>query len=253
MRGGSWNNNTDNARAAYRNDNDPDNRNNNIGFRVVCSSHIHVPFSRCRHIALATAGVTRRKGVGWRGKVQSARRMVLGAGRIQKPWRRLGVEPRGALWFRFADGLANPTAEEAPDFGDHAADVFVLSGGKPAPVVGEAQVEAEFVEAGIGVAEAGAPGGAAAHLGVEELFGEVECGTEEASCDGCPVRAGEGFPFRDEPFQKIIHTRENDKVFHGDSIIISVLVRGALRVGESLRCVARRGTGETGEAGCSGV
>jgi hypothetical protein len=35
VRGGSWNNNQDNARAAYRNRNHPSNRNNNIGFRVV--------------------------------------------------------------------------------------------------------------------------------------------------------------------------------------------------------------------------
>ena len=35
LRGGSWNNNQDNARAVYRNDNNPNNRNNNIGFRVV--------------------------------------------------------------------------------------------------------------------------------------------------------------------------------------------------------------------------
>ncbi len=35
LRGGSWNNNQDNARAAYRNNNDPDNRNDNNGFRVV--------------------------------------------------------------------------------------------------------------------------------------------------------------------------------------------------------------------------
>ncbi|NDD65557.1 MAG: hypothetical protein EBZ36_16515 [Acidobacteria bacterium] len=36
VRGGSWNNNQDNARAAYRNNNHPANRNNNNGFRVVC-------------------------------------------------------------------------------------------------------------------------------------------------------------------------------------------------------------------------
>jgi hypothetical protein len=35
VRGGSWNNNQNNARAAFRNHNHPDNRNNNNGFRVV--------------------------------------------------------------------------------------------------------------------------------------------------------------------------------------------------------------------------
>jgi len=45
LRGGSWNNNQDNARAAYRNNNHPDNRNNNIGFRLCCSSHIFIPFN----------------------------------------------------------------------------------------------------------------------------------------------------------------------------------------------------------------
>jgi hypothetical protein len=35
LRGGSWNNNLDNSRAANRNNNAPDNRNDNNGFRVV--------------------------------------------------------------------------------------------------------------------------------------------------------------------------------------------------------------------------
>lgn len=35
LRGGSWNNNTHNARVSARNDNNPSNSNNNIGFRVV--------------------------------------------------------------------------------------------------------------------------------------------------------------------------------------------------------------------------
>ena len=36
-RGGSWNNNSEYARCAYRNRNHPNNRNNNLGFRVVFS------------------------------------------------------------------------------------------------------------------------------------------------------------------------------------------------------------------------
>ena len=35
LRGGSWNNNQRNVRVANRNRNDPDNRNNNVGFRCA--------------------------------------------------------------------------------------------------------------------------------------------------------------------------------------------------------------------------
>jgi hypothetical protein len=38
VRGGSWNNNDDNVRAAYRNRNDNINHNDNLGFRVGCVS-----------------------------------------------------------------------------------------------------------------------------------------------------------------------------------------------------------------------
>ncbi|MDY6831966.1 MAG: hypothetical protein SWC96_09005 [Thermodesulfobacteriota bacterium] len=37
-RGGGWNNNAQNCRSANRNRNEPDNRNNNLGFRLVCLS-----------------------------------------------------------------------------------------------------------------------------------------------------------------------------------------------------------------------
>jgi hypothetical protein len=35
LRGGSWNNDTNNVRSSNRNNNTPDNTNNNIGFRVA--------------------------------------------------------------------------------------------------------------------------------------------------------------------------------------------------------------------------
>jgi len=39
-RGGSWNNNARNVRVANRNNNNPDNRNNNLGFRLS-STNLH--------------------------------------------------------------------------------------------------------------------------------------------------------------------------------------------------------------------
>ncbi|MBT3323131.1 MAG: SUMF1/EgtB/PvdO family nonheme iron enzyme [Anaerolineae bacterium] len=38
LRGGAFNNNQNNVRCAYRNRNNPNNRNNNIGFRLVVST-----------------------------------------------------------------------------------------------------------------------------------------------------------------------------------------------------------------------
>ena len=73
VRGGAWNNNQDNARADYRNHNDPDNRNNNIGFRVVVSSHIHLRPFGYRHVPPITVGGMRWRVAGWRGCVRSAR------------------------------------------------------------------------------------------------------------------------------------------------------------------------------------
>jgi hypothetical protein len=37
IRGGSWNNDAQNCRSANRNNNSPDNRNNNVGFRLASS------------------------------------------------------------------------------------------------------------------------------------------------------------------------------------------------------------------------
>ena len=52
LRGGSFNNDQRNARCAYRNRNNPNNRNDNNGFRVVVAAHFslrtHVCFQRTR-------------------------------------------------------------------------------------------------------------------------------------------------------------------------------------------------------------
>lgn len=66
LRGGSWNNNPDHVRASVRNNNHPDNRNNAIGFRVLCSSHIKI---------CSAAGIASRLWLAGRG-----RRWVDGAG-----------------------------------------------------------------------------------------------------------------------------------------------------------------------------
>jgi hypothetical protein len=91
LRGGSWINNQDNARADNRNNNHPNNRNNNIGFRVVCSSHIHLPPPKAdlsRRPRFAGCGGGRLNGAG-----ASRPHARSGVGRIAKRRRRPGFGP----------------------------------------------------------------------------------------------------------------------------------------------------------------
>jgi hypothetical protein len=88
LRGGSWNNNSDNARADNRNRNNPDNRNNNRGFRVVSSVHI-ASNRHCRNWP-TTVCQTQPVSMQWRGCVRSA--CGYSTGHIQK---------RGAAWNAF--------------------------------------------------------------------------------------------------------------------------------------------------------
>jgi formylglycine-generating enzyme required for sulfatase activity len=50
LRGGSWNNNPRNGRSAYRNHNQPDNANNNVGFRVACLPQLPSPSEQLQGI-----------------------------------------------------------------------------------------------------------------------------------------------------------------------------------------------------------
>ena len=81
LRGGSFNNNQRNARCAYRNNNHPDNRNHNNGFRVVVSHDSHpLPEMQTSVSRSAEATVERRSGSGpgrpimGRANIEPARR-----------------------------------------------------------------------------------------------------------------------------------------------------------------------------------
>ncbi|NCO34758.1 MAG: hypothetical protein AUJ92_21530 [Armatimonadetes bacterium CG2_30_59_28] len=63
-RGGSWNNNPNNDRVANRNGNNPENRNNNLGFRYVVAAD--VPPSR-HYVGLERGFPSIRRGTGLRG------------------------------------------------------------------------------------------------------------------------------------------------------------------------------------------
>jgi hypothetical protein len=63
IRGGSWNNDGSNCRSANRNNNTPDNRNNNIGFRAVLAAAQPVRLSRNRLTRLPSC-----PGLGFPGK-----------------------------------------------------------------------------------------------------------------------------------------------------------------------------------------
>ena len=110
VRGGAWNNDADNARSAARNNNNPDNRNDNVGFRVLCSSHI-VIFSARRFLSTVGAppempadhGLPAEAGVRSMAQVSPVRTWLHCVGRILKP---------GAAWIRSrgAHPFSCPTA-----------------------------------------------------------------------------------------------------------------------------------------------
>jgi len=81
VRGGSWNNNAQNARSAQRNQNPRDNRDNNLGFRFALSSRVGAGVWNHGQStsALDQTGVLRRAQWAYRRKLQGPR----GVGRQQ--------------------------------------------------------------------------------------------------------------------------------------------------------------------------
>ena len=66
VRGGAWNNTTENCRASYRNRNDPDNRNNNLGLRLVRAvPHTQARQRKCTPITVGVPSVGVLNGAGW--------------------------------------------------------------------------------------------------------------------------------------------------------------------------------------------
>ena len=112
VRGGSWNNNQENARAGYRNNNRPDDRNNNIGFRVVCSSHIQPsPFES--PAGLAGQGWPDAAGGCWMARAgpvraPESRRRAHSKGAGRRLGRQLRLAPRRLQFVLSAGGLADP-------------------------------------------------------------------------------------------------------------------------------------------------
>ncbi len=79
IRGGSWNNDADNCRSAYRNNRSPGNRNNNLGFRLSSTRHPpdgcrpRTPSLCTRHVQPRRARVSGRKAPSPRRPVASAK------------------------------------------------------------------------------------------------------------------------------------------------------------------------------------
>jgi len=101
----------------------------------------------------------------------------------------------------FYRGLANPAAEELADFGDHAADMLILTVGEPVPTMSQPEIEAQLVESGIGLGQFVAALRAAAALGVKKMLRQIQRSDEKAGGYGLPEGAGKGFAFGDEPLQ----------------------------------------------------
>ncbi|MBN1138409.1 MAG: SUMF1/EgtB/PvdO family nonheme iron enzyme [Anaerolineae bacterium] len=110
VRGGSFNNNRNNARCAYRNRNNPNNRNNNSGFRVVVSHNSPPPSRKCRAARLAPSrwlagkrGLDGRGVERWPGRsLAEPRPLGSGTGRIQK---------RPGSWAQVALSRADPVQQ----------------------------------------------------------------------------------------------------------------------------------------------
>lgn len=211
LRGGSWNNNPDNARASNRNRNHPDERNNNIGFRVVSSAHIPATAGSAGiadhglRYAMAGASMAREHPV-----------RTHCVGRISN-LEHFGASVRSAPPFSF---LPDPAAEQATEFSDLPAHVFILPVVQPAPMVCQPQIESKLVEPRIALQQA-LPAGAGRCLArAEQEFLEVECAVQQPANHAMAMDFRKGLALRDQPGQEVEAPREYYQVvMHGIDLL----------------------------------
>lgn len=235
MRGGAWNNNPNTVRAANRNRNDPTNRNDNNGFRVVvASAHVYMPLllaasnDGCgggvrtrarpfRQCSPATAVEPRRRERNSAGRVWSARRPAW-ARRYRALPAPGAYKRRGIAWLQNPlcppFGLLEPAAQQLSNFGDHAADMLVLTAAQPMPFEGEAQIEARLIELCIGRLQTGQPRRSIARVGIKQALLKIERGILQAASHHETLVLREIVAVRQQPHQQVARLSKNHHVIH---------------------------------------
>jgi len=87
--------------------------------------------------------------------------------------------------------------------------MFVLPAAEPVPLAGQPQIEAQFVEVGIGGLEMRQPAGAAACIGLEQRLLEIQRGTLKPLGDGEALGLRKAIALRQQPGQQVVRLDEN--------------------------------------------
>lgn len=155
LRGAAWNNNRDNLPSWNRNDNDPDNRNNNIGFRVVW---VGASARRCRR---RNAGLARWRLGNAPGRPEPRGHLNRFGFALEKPGKRRGggswlvgrnhrtsrpAFSTGRRWRFLSFDLLDPAADHSPDFVQLLRDEEELLLADPAAVTNESPKNPKLFE-----------------------------------------------------------------------------------------------------------
>ena len=97
--------------------------------------------------------------------------------------------------------LTDPSAQEFSDFGNHAADMFILAIGEPLPTMSETEIQAQLVQRTISFGEPVAADRTAPRLRVLQLLGKVERGCHQTRRHRRAEGTREGFAPGHQPLQ----------------------------------------------------